>query len=734
MTGSVDSAGAPLRPAANHVRESDPPQRRISLAGLLVAALLLGLIAAALPSIRGISGEEARDLRALGAAVASIVLGCAIGARLGGDVAPVTNRVRWTGLVTLVLAFDAVFLPAWLAGSDLGLTRELAAQLQSFVGWRRPIPLLAALLALLLISWSAGRLVAVFERPRTRSRIELLVAASLCFAIAATSALMLSSRGAIDGREITTKLLALGFQASLLAAAAGRSTAGSIRLARFVFVLCVACGGSSLFALAYVTPSPRDLAGLELEVESEGWTIVAGPLRGRTDIHGVFVLPPGGRRLELLEVRPGPADLFDYRPPQVVDGGLARRVGDADVASIYSDDVDRNVGRGEIRIRSRRFPFLDRPSGFALEDDVVSWAIAPSARYVVATRQVRQPSAPTGSLGYTTEARLPRYRLELLRRGAGRARSVLLDDHQSLLQVIAIDDRGFRVLRWGSDLGLVGRSISRGSAWSRASGIGGGFSFASSYRLSPRYLAVDIYELATGRWIEGPRSSFTVAQELTILPGGQEALVGCSAASLSPNQSGYCRVDLQTLEIRGRTGAVSETGSAVHGKVLPLSGDRLGVLWYLGGNPSRPRRDWRFTTFAPSGRELATVRIGEGEFFSPSRELEDGTLAIARPPTPSPPLRVQVFDWKLESLDLVTGVRRELANGVAPARIRSDETPELFLTGDGRIVMPVASGVHDVTRGRRSEVTPLPSTGRVSVELRGSSAPGPTQRIDVPGT
>jgi hypothetical protein len=236
--------------------------------------------------------------------------------------------------------------------------------------------------------------------------------------------------------------------------------------------------------------------------------------------------------------------------------------------------------------------------------------------------------------------------------------------------------------------------------------------------LLPQYLAIDTFELASGRWIEGPRSNFTVAQELGILPGGREALVGCSAASLGSNQSGFCRVDLETLEVHGRTGAFSDTGRAIHGRVLPLSRGRLGVLWYVGGNPSRPRRDWRFTSFAPSGRELATVRIGEGDFFLPSRELENGTLAIARRPEPTPPPRNQVFDWTLESLELITGARRVLANKVAPARIRHDETPDLFLTRDGRIVLPTATGLHDVTRGLRSEAPAPPSTGLTSTTSR----------------
>src|SRR5690606_31850549 len=150
----------------------------------------------------------------------------------------------------------------------------------------------------------------------------------LCFALAATAVLLLSAHDAIDGRERATKFLALGVLSALAAAAAGRTTSASVRLARFGFVLCAAAGASSVFALRYVTPSPRDLVGLELEVEFAGGTIVAGPLRGRSELHGVFVLPPGGQRLELVEVRPGPADLFEYRPPQPVDGGFARRVGD----------------------------------------------------------------------------------------------------------------------------------------------------------------------------------------------------------------------------------------------------------------------------------------------------------------------------------------------------------------------------------------------------------------------
>jgi len=707
---------------------------RPSLSRLLVAALLLGLVAAALPSLRGDSGEEAGNLRALGATVVSLVLGCAIGFRIGGDLGHGRRRIRRTGIVSLALALATVHLPAWLAGSDFGLTRELAAQVQYLLGWRRPIPMLSALLAPLLISWVAGRLVAVRKRPGRRSRIELLVVLLLGLSIAATAVSLLSSHGAIDGREITTKLLAIGLMASVFAAAAGRSTAAPARFARFVFVLCVAFGGSSLFALAYVTPSARDLVGLELEVESEGWTVVAGPLRGRSDVHGVFVLPPGGRRLELLEVRPGPADLFDYRPPQVVDGGLARRVGDSDVASVYSDDVDRDRDGGEIRIRSRRFPFLDRATGFELEDDVISWTLAPSGRYLVVTCQIRPEPSPAWRL--SSAPRLPRFRLELRWRDSRKPTRILLDDQGAPAQVIALDDRAIRFLRSGtpSDLSVPSPEDQRAAAANMR--VTGGASRASSmsYALQDRYLAIDSYDLVEDRWIEGPRSDYPVGQELRLSTDRRQAIVGCTAAPRGTYDFGTCRIDLETLQVRARTGALPQGTRAVGGKSMPLSGDRLGVVWYVGGNLPRPIRDWRFTTFDPSGRELATVRVGDGDFFSPSRELEDGTLAIARPPVPSPPIRKQVFDWTLESLDLLTGARRELAAGVAPARIRYDETPELFLTRDGRIVLPVAAAVRDAALGTRSAVTPLPSTGRTSVELRSSLPRGALRSEGAPST
>lgn len=698
-----------------------PHERRRDVGRKLLLAALLGSAAAALPALQGLSGDAARELRSLAAGVVGLVLGGALAASAGRRTFAPAGAFPWLDLVMLALVVTVVHLPVWLIGADLGLTRELSAQLQSIAGWRRPVGLPLLFAASLLVSGAVGRLTAAFERPLTRSLLALTGLALLCAALAATAVSLLSAHDAIDGRERTTKILALGVVSALAIAAAGRSTPAAIRLARFGFILCAAAGASSVFALAYVTPSPRDLAGLELEVEFAGGTIVAGPLRGRTDLHGVFVLPPGGRRLELVEVRPGPADLYEYRPPQPVDGGFARRVGDGDESSIYSDAVDRERGRGEVRIRSRRFPFLDRPSGFTLEDDVVSWAIAPSASYLVAIRQIRPPSTPPGSLGYTTAARLPRYRLELRMHGTGTEPRVLLDDQRSSLRVIAIDNRSFRVLRKGSDLGLASHPLPVDPSRRRASGSVGGYSFATSYALRPQYLAIDTFELATGRWIEGPRSSFSVAQELGILAGGREALAVCSAASLGHHQAGFCRIDLETLELRGRTGAMSNAGNAIHGKALPLSGDRLGVRWYLGGNPSRPRRDWRFTTFAPAGRELATVRIGEGDFFIPSRELEDGTLAIARSPEPAPPLRHQVFGWTLESLDLVTGARRTIAREVAPARIRHDETPDLFLTRDGRIVLPTATGLHDVTRGPRREVPAPPSTGLTSTTTRTAS-------------
>lgn len=717
MTASVDSAEDPLRPATDRARESHPRKRRLSLAGLLVLAFLLGSTAAALPSLWRAVGEESPALRALGAAVASLVLGCAIGTRIGSDIQPEDRRARWSGVVALALSLVVIQLPASFAGSDLGLTRELSAQLQSFLGWRHPVPLPAVLVALVLISWSAGRLVAVREKTRARSRIEWFAVVLLYFTVAAIAVLLLSSCGAVDGRERTTKLLAFGLVAALAATAAGRSAAGSTRLARFVFVLCCASGASSVFALSYVTPSPRHLVGLELEVESEGWTIVAGPLRGRTDVHGVFVLPPGGRRLELLEVRPGPADLFDYRPPQIVDGGLARRVGDGDVASIYSDDVDRDRGRGEIRIRSRRFPFLDRATGFELEDDVIAWTLAPSGRYLVLARQIR--SEPSAARGLSTAPRPPRFRLELRWHAPWRSNQILLDDQGALARVIALDDLAIRFLRNGTASNLSVPSYeARHSAWTTRDPAESGLRTSSLGYLQPRYLAIDSYDLSEGRWIQGPRSDYTVGQELHFLAGRREAVVGCSAASLGSHQSGTCRISLETLELRGRTGAIAATSGPVNGKTVPLSGSRLGVVWYVGGNPSRPRRDWRFTTFHSSGRELATVRIGEGDFFLPSRELEDGTLAIARPPEPTPALRKQVFEWTLESLNLVTGARRTIAKEVAPARIRHDESPDLFLTRDGRIVLPTATGLHDVTRGPRSEVAAPPSTGLTSTTTR----------------
>lgn len=686
--------------------------------------------------MRGLAGDEARNQRSLAASVVCVVLGAAIAARAGRITPSQKRGARWLELVTLVLSIALVQLPAALVGSELALTRELAAQALSFTGWRRPIPLPAILLVALLLAWSVGRLVAARERLSRRSRVGLIAVVALGVTLAAAAVALLSASSAIDGRERATKLLALGLVAALAAAAAGRETSGSTRVVRFGFVLLFAAGTASVFALHYVTPTPRALAGLELEVESDGWTIVAGPLHGRPDLHGVFVLPPGGRRLELLEVRPGPADIGDYRPPQAVDGGLARRVGDSDESSLYSDAVDRQRGRGEVRIRSRRFPVLDRPAGFTLEEDVVSWAIAPSASYVVAIRQVRRPSTPAGSLGYLTSGmRLPRHRVELRKRGSWRSPRVLLDEQSTVARVLSLDDRAIRILRHGTPSDLSSPANAGAPSPATVRSTTGSFSLASSmsYRLLPHYLAIDTWMLDEERWIEGPRSEYQVGLQLQLLPGRREAIVACRTSAGNSQDGGLCRVDLETLAIHPPAHLPSEE-RAIRGATVPLAGERLAIFWYVSGLPAQPRRDWRITTFGPTGRDLATIELEPGRYALPSRQLEDGSLALAFPPSPAPPRRTQVFGWTLESLDLSTGARRTLATELAAARIRSDETPEVFLTRDGRIVVPTATGLHDATRGPRSDVTPLPSTGRTEGVLRGSIARGFRSTGPVAGT
>lgn len=683
--------------------------------------------------MRGLAGDEARNQRSLAASVACLVLGAAIAARAGRNTLSQKRGARWLELVTLVLSVALVQLPAALVGSELGLTRELAAQALSFTGWRRPIPLLAILLVALLLAWSVGRLVAARERLSRRSRAGLIAVVALGVTLAAAAVALLSASSAIDGRERATKLLALGLVAALAAASAGRETSGSTRVVRFGFVLLFAAGTASVFALYYVTPTPRALAGLELEVESDGWTIVAGPLRGRPELHGVFVLPPGGRRLELLEVRPQPADLWDYRPPQAIKGGLARRVGDGQESSLHSDAVDRRGGRGEIRVRSRRFPFLDRPSGFTLDDAVVTWTLAPSDRYLVAVRQL--PADRSGGRGMSTWSSPPRYRLELRERGSWRSPEVLLDKQSTPALVLALDDHAIRFLRNGTpeDLAVPVSAGDRSPPTARTRASSVSLASSMSYRLLPHYLAIDTWDLDEKRWIEGPRSEYQVGLQLQLLPGRREAIVACRTVSGNSHDGGLCRVDLETLAIRPPAQLPSEE-RAIRGTTVPLAGERLAIFWYVSGLPAQPRRDWRITTFGPTGRALATIELEPGRYALPSRQLEDGSLALAYPPSPAPPRRTRVFGWTLESLDLSTGARRTLATELAAARIRSDETPEVFLTRDGRIVVPTATGLHDATRGPRSDVTPLPSTGRTEGVLRGSIARGFRSTGPVAGT
>lgn len=716
MPRAFDPAGEPL-PAGDRNRKPGPVGRRLSFGWRLVVALLLGSAAAALPALRGLAGNEARNLRSLAASVACLVLGAAIAARAGRITPSQKGGSRWLEPAMLANSVALIQLPSALVGSDLGLTRELAAQALSFTGWRRPIPLLAILLVTLLLASSIGRLVATRERLSRRSRAGLIAVGLLAVSLAAAAVALLSASSAFDGRERATKLLALGLVAALAAAAAGRETSGSTRVVRFGFVLLLAAGTASVFALHYVTPTPRALAGLELEIESDGWTIVAGPLRGRPELHGVFALPPGGRRLELLEVRPGPADLGDYRPPQAVDGGLARRVGDSDESSLYSDAADRRRGRGEIRIRSRRFPVVDRPAGFTLEDDIVAWTLAPSGRYLVAVRRLPTERARGGGLSSGNPPL--RFRLELLGPGSWRSPRILLDKQSTVARVLALDDRAIRILRNGtpSDLSSPANAGARSPATVRPTA--GSFSLASSmsYRLLPHYLAIDTWRLDEERWIEGPRSEYQVGRELRLLPGRREAIVACRTSTGNSRESGLCRIDLETLAIRPPAQLPSEE-RAVRGTTVPLSGERLAIFWYVSELPAQPRRDWRISTFGPTGHELATFELEPGRFALPSRQLEDGSLALAFPPSPAPPRRTQTFGWTLESLDLSTGARRTLATELAAARIRADETPEVFLTRDGRIVVPAATGLHDATRGPRSDVTALPSTGLTSATTR----------------
>src|SRR5690606_37934322 len=210
---------------------------------------------------------------------------------------------------------------------------------------------------------------------------------------------------------------------------------------------------------------------------------------------------------------------------------------------------------------------------------------------------------------------------------------------------------------------------------------------------------------------------YQVGLQLQLLPGRREAIVACRTSAGNSQDGGLCRVDLETLAIHPPAQLPSEE-RAIRGATVPLAGERLAIFWYVSRLPAQPRRDWRITTFGPTGRALATIELEPGRYALPSRQLEDGSLALAFPPSPAPPRRTQVFGWTLESLDLSTGARRTLATELAAARIRADETPEVFLTRDGRIVVPTATGLHDATRGPRSDVTALPSTGLTSTTTR----------------
>ncbi len=699
-------------------------------------ALALGALAAALPALLG---EPATDQPALrGLAVAAIfwlvaalllaVTGWRSGARPypGGEKTTAAGAARSVlrATVSPALPLAILALPALCTGIETGEVAALSALLQASWGWRTPLPFAALGGLSLAVLFFLCRLLGSL-RLRSPRWLRLVPAGLvLMLVFAGVAAVRLLDLPAPAGWERATKGWALVLLAALCLAGTLAHPVGRRRRDLRAPILGAGSAAAGLVALGlaldYLTPSVHDLEDVTIEWDRGSWTLLDATLRDRPDLHGIFGLPPGATRLELVGVLPGYPLNGRSATPQWTSRGLAH-LEMSDEESRVDGSLSpewRPIGM-QVTVRSRWFRWLDRPSPLTIANPL-AWCVSPGLRFAVSFTSEPQLQADLRRDGASrklmTPSPLPRSRIEISRRTWLGSRSEIVSRGlSSPAQVVWIDDRAVRfVVTSDSRIALgvpdpaSGPSREAGGSTER-SGRPVALSVASDRfpTRRPHYLGLATYLVNERQWVDQKWTASPVGQTVRLSFDRRFALAECGPFRMPPVP--LCVFDLEAdgTQIPSRT---LSRRLPFPTRAIPLTGGAVAATWYEGGG--RSRMHWFLSLFGADGQETRTVDLEEAAGVRFARELEDGSLAIARLPEGFQRYNAPTFGWRLEAYDPSTGGRRLLGADLGTCPLTPDDVSRVFLERSGRLVVPTAHGLVDARSGARSFRPTLDSTAR----------------------
>lgn len=704
-------------------------------------ATLLGLLAAILPWLLGEAPEDWHALRGMAAGTMAWILStsaCLAGGWICGRAEPRALASRTSGargrLRVAALCFATAttlgalaFLPSALVGMGRGDLEALGAFLQSRIGWREPWNFLTLTAYGSVTAFSVACLLGSHRRRPLRSvrSLSLVSCASLLLVAAAIS--FVSGIPSPAARELATKTAATGiFATSLLAALAVLFDRPYSRDGRTPSLAAgIGLTGCLVAALAvgYVTPSASDLSSVDSEREVDGWTLIEGGLANRPDLHALFALAPGSRRLELVRVAAGPPAGQRSHAPQRLPSGTAFLVPrpQADRSGLETGAGIFRSMTGEVRVRSRWLPFVVGSPGIRLNSAAGGFAVSPRLRFAVSTGFDRGWVARLSPMDHGVECCSshqpePRYQLELSRKGSHYAPpTVIARDLARPPQVVWIDDHAIQLLFVStSNTRLIGssggenrnetalRSASAATAERALRSLG--------YINGPRLLDLATYRVAESRWIDRRTSSVSVGSEVRISRDRRSALAPCAVAVTFGG--GWCRFDLRDSSLSA-VGFEPQHPRAMGVSALELADGGAALLWHSGG----PILHWRLSIFDPKGRQRVEVSLEGSKAARFAGELENGSIAVARHPGRGPWRWVGASGWELDAVDPRSGHLRRLAADLRTPRLHSGAAGRVYMDRAGAILIPTADGMLNAEKGERRFEPTLSSTAALSARL-----------------